>query len=123
MSDISGLNELIHDLTEAPRKVQRGVDKVVIKGAVNIKNDWRQRAEGSRHAPLYPASITFDAEWKRGAYEAEIGPDKDLPQGALGNLLTYGSANNPPSGDDVAVLDAEAPKFEKAMENLADGLL
>ncbi len=123
MSDISGLDELVADLRDAPGRVQRKVDAVVIKGAVDIKNDWRERASGNRHAPLYPASIGFDAGWKAGAFEAEIGPDKDKPQGALGNLLTYGSANNPPSGDDVAVAEAEAPKFLKAMSDLADGVL
>lgn len=121
-ADISGLNELVSDLTAAPIRVQRQVDAVVRKGATNVKNDWRQRASGLRHAPLYPASITFDAGWKRGGYEAEVGPDKALPQGALGNLITYGSVNNPPSGDDIAVADAEAPRFEKAMRDLAEGL-
>lgn len=120
MTDISGLNELIADLTAAPGKAQRKVDGVVRKGAVNIVKDWRQRASGLRHAPLYPRSITFDAGWKGSAYEAEIGPDKDLPQGALGNLLTFGSANNPPTGHDVAVALAEAPKFEQAMSDLGD---
>lgn len=123
MTDISGLNELVRDLTAAPGKAQRRVDAVVRKGAANVKNDWQRRAEGLRHAPLYPRSITFDAEWKRGGYEAEVGPDKLLPQGALGNLIEYGSAHNPPHGDGSAAADAEAPKFEKAMSDLADGLL
>ena len=123
MSDISGLNELVADLTAAPGKAQRKVDAVVKKGAVNVKNDWRQRASGLRHAPLYPNSITFSAGWKAGAYEAEIGPDKELPQGPLGNLIELGSANNAPHGNDIAARDAEAPRFEKAMGDLADGLL
>lgn len=120
MSEIIGLNELVRELTDAPRKVQRLAPPVVVKGALNIRNDWRQRASGNRHAPLYPQSITFDTKWDGNAYEAEIGPDKDLPQGALGNLLTFGSANNAPTGHDVAVALAEEPKFVKAMEDLAD---
>ena len=123
MSDfqIEGLNELVADLRDAPGKAQRKVDGVVKKGAVNIRDDWRQRASGLRHAPLYPRSITFDSGWDGSTYEAQVGPDKDLPQGALGNLITFGSVNNPPTGHDVAVADAEAPKFQKAMEDLADG--
>lgn len=123
MTDISGLTELVRDLSDAPRKAQRQVDGVVRKGALNVMNDWRQRASGLRHAPHYPRSITFDADWKAGAYEAEIGPDKTLPQGPLGNLIEYGSANNPPHGHGSAALDTEDPKFEKAMANLADRLL
>jgi len=120
MSDISGLNELVADLTAAPGRAQRKVDGVVRKGAVNVKQDWQQRASGLAHAPLYPASITFDVGWERGSYVAEVGPDKDLPQGALGNLIEYGSANSPPHGDGSAAIDTEAPKFLRAMEDLAD---
>lgn len=123
MSDITGLDALVADLTAAPMRVQRKVDGVVTKGAMNVQRDWRERASGLRHAPLYPASITVDLEWKGGGFEAEVGPDKELPQGALGNLITYGSVNNPPSGDDIAVSDAEGPRFEKAMGDLVDGLL
>lgn len=125
MSDfeISGLDELVSDMSNAPGKAQRSVVGVLHKGALNVRDDWRQRASGLRHAPLYPNSITADFGWDGSAYVAEVGPDKSRPQGALGNLITYGSVNNPPSGDDVAVADAEAPRFEKAMQDLADGLL
>lgn len=123
MSDITGLNELVADLTEAPRRVQRKVDAVVRKGAVNVKNDAARLISGLAHAPLYPASITFDAKWKRGAYEAEIGPDKTRPQGALGNLLEYGSANNAPLTHLGPALDLEGPRFEKAIADLAGDAL
>lgn len=122
-TDISGLTELVADLTHATTKVAIESRKVVQKGALNIKNDWRRRASGLSHAPLYPASITYDTGFKKGGWEAEVGPDKSRPQGALGNLITYGSANNPPTGDDVLVVGAEAPKFEKAMHDLAGSLL
>lgn len=123
MSDLIGYNELIADLAGAPVKVAAAARAVVGKGALNIKKDWQERASGLAHAPLYPASITYDTSFKRGGWEAEIGPDKDKPQGALGNLITYGSANNPPSGDDIAVAAAEAPKFEKAIMDVAAEIL
>lgn len=123
MSDISGLNELVADLTAAPGKAQRKVDAVVRKGATNIKNDAQRLISGLRHAPLYPQSITFDAGWKGAAYEAEIGPDKDRPQGALGNLLEYGSSKNAPLAHLGPALDLEGPRFEKAVADLTDGLL
>lgn len=123
MSDISGLTELVADLTAAPGRAQRKVDGVVRKGAVNVKNDAQRLISGLAHAPLYPASITFDAKWELGGYVAEIGPDKDRPQGALGNLLEYGSANNAPLTHLGPALDLEGPKFEKAIADLADGLL
>lgn len=117
--DISGLNELVVDLSTASATVGAKVRTVVQKGAANVKQDWQRRASGLSHAPLYPASITYETRIKGMAIEGLIGPDKDLPQGALGNLITYGSVNNPPSGDDVAVANTERPKFEKAIEDIA----
>lgn len=125
MSDISGLNELIHDLTDAPRKVQRGVDAVVRKGAVNVKTEARRLASGNRYAPAYPQSITFDAGWKRGAYEAEIGPEKGGPQWGLGTILEYGvpSQGTAPQPHMRPAADAEEPRFEKAIADLAGDAL
>ncbi len=119
MMEVLGYSELVADLTAAPIEVAAGARPVLQKGALNIKTDWQQRASGLAHAPLYPASITYETDFVKGGWEAEIGPDKDRPQGALGNLITYGSANNPPSGDDIAVANAEAPRFEKAIADLA----
>lgn len=125
MSDfeVSGLDELVADLRDAPGKAQRKVDAVVKKGAVNIRDDARRLISGLRHAPLYPQSISFDADWKGSTYEAEIGPDKDRPQGALGNLLEYGSANNAPLAHLGPALDLEGPRFEKAISDLGGELL
>lgn len=120
MTDISGLNELIVDLTDAPRRAQRRVVPVVLKAAANIQRDARRFSQGLSHAPMYPNSITFDAGWKRAAFEAEVGPDKNLPQGALGNLLEYGSANNAPLTHLGPAVDLEGPRFEKAMEDLGN---
>lgn len=122
MSDITGLNELIADLSDAPGKAQRKVDGVVRKGAQSIKSDAQRLASGNRYAPLYPASITFDAQWKGAGYEAEIGPDKDRPQGALGNVLEFGvpSQGTAPQPHLRPALGNEEPKFVQAMDELAD---
>lgn len=123
MTDVSGLNELMADLTAAPGRAQRRVDAVVRKGAVNVTNDARRLITGLRHAPMYPASISYDVGWKGATYEAVIGPDKDRPQGALGNLLEFGSANNAPLAHLGPALDLEGPRFVKAMRDIMDGVL
>jgi hypothetical protein len=51
---------------------------------------------------------------------AIIGPDKGAPQGALGNLLEYGSVKNPPHRDGGRAADAEEPRFEAQMALLAE---
>ena len=123
MIEIDGLNDLVRDLTAAPGRAQRKAPDVVRKGAVNVKNDAQRLISGLRHAPLYPQSITFDVKWEGSSYVAEIGPDKDKPQGALGNLLEYGSSRNAPLAHLGPALDLEGPRFEKAMSDLTDGLL
>ena len=75
-------------------------------------------ASSGRHAPQYPASINYDLSLGAalvGRVEAVIGPDKSKPQGPLGNLLEFGSANSPPHNDGGRALRAEAPAFEAAI--------
>lgn len=93
--------------------------KVVAKGALNVKKDLQQRAANLRHAPAFPRSITYDMRATATTVWAEIGPDKSRPQGALGNLIYYGSVHNSPRPDLDMAVAAEQPRFEKAMEDLA----
>jgi hypothetical protein len=65
--------------------------KVVGRGALNIKNDARRRITGLRHAPRYPYSIDYDLYVTGRGAVADVGPNKSKRQGALGNLLEYGS--------------------------------
>ena len=111
------LRRLAHDLSEAPRKAQRDAVAVVEHGAVNVKQGWAENARESsgKYAPAYPSSISYDLSLGAalaGHIEAHIGPDKSKRQGALGNLLEFGSVNNPPHNDGGRALRDEAPKFE-----------
>jgi hypothetical protein len=97
---------------------RRDARQVLMRGALNIKRDWRSnaRASSGRHAPMYPGSVGFDvAAYGRDMWMATIGPDKGAPQGALGNILEYGSVKNPPHRDGGRALDAEEPRFEAQM--------
>jgi len=86
---------------------------VVERGALNVKNGWKANATvtARRHARLYPASISYDMRRHPTGAQAEIGPDKSRPQGALGNLLEFGSVKNPPHNDGGRALEAEAAAF------------
>jgi len=119
MFEVEGLARLEADLAGAARHVQVGASRVVAKGAQNIKDDAAQRVSGLRHAPALPAALSYDVKWGGGAVEAEIGFDKGRPQGALGNLIEYGSANNPPHAPLGKALEAEAPRFAQAIDELA----
>jgi hypothetical protein len=115
--DASELNNLSAMLTERARVVPREARAVVEKGALNVKDEARRLSSGIAHAPLYPLSIGYDV-LRAGAFglvEAEIGPDKDKPQGALGNVLEYGTVNNAPLAHLGPALDREGPRFAAAM--------
>lgn len=107
--------------------IVREVEAVVKRGAVNIKKDWRKNAKESAgtHARAYPYSIDFDGPDRRPGHvvEAEIGPDKGKRQGALGNLIEYGSVNNPPNNDGKRAADKEHDKFADAILKTAAGYL
>lgn len=114
---------LAADLAAAPVRLTAEIAPVASKGALNIKNGWRASASGLAHAPLYPNSITYDLDVQPDGVSAEIGPDKDKRQGALGNLIEFGSSKNPPHLDGQRALDAEEPRFIAAVEDLAERAL
>lgn len=94
-------------------RAQVQAQAVVRRGALNVKNGWRANATATagRHARLYPSSISFDMRPHPTGASAEIGPDKGRPQGPLGNLLEFGSVNNPPHMDGARALAAEEAAF------------
>ncbi|MER6435426.1 hypothetical protein ABT275_03555 [Streptomyces sp. NPDC001185] len=113
--DMSDLRRLERHLARSIPLARRDTRAVVVRGAMNIKKGWRSNARSTapKHAPLYPRTISYDvAGYGRDIVMATIGPDKGGPQGALGNLLEYGSVKNPPHRDGGRALDAEEPRFE-----------
>lgn len=119
---VEGLDRLVADLDKAISTAIPEITGVLSKGAFNIKKDWQGSWKGLKHAPALPYAVTYDIVVTPGAISAEIGPDKDRRQGALGNLLEYGSINNAPHPGGSPALDTEAPKFEAALDALTEKL-
>lgn len=118
--DVSQLNRLVSDLSEAPTAVQRQAYPVVKKGAQNVKEGMARDFSGHAHAPHAPRAIDYDMRFSlRGSIEAEIGFNKSKPQGALGNILAFGTSKNAPVADIGASLTREGPNFEKALADIA----
>lgn len=118
--DAHELDVLAQDLDRAAGVAPKDARKVVAKGALNIKRDAQRRVTGLAHAPAYPRSITYDSHETLHGGWAEIGPDKDRRQGALGNIIEYGTVKNPPRPHMAPAAAAEQPRFEKAMQDLAE---
>jgi hypothetical protein len=120
---VEGLDELIAALDQAGKKLPTEMRAVLQRGAMNIKKDWQARWAGLGHAPALPYAVSYDTKELAYSASAEIGPDKGRRQGALGNLLEFGSVNNAPHPGGLPALEAEAPRFEKALADLAGKLL
>lgn len=120
---IEGLDSLIADLTAAPGEAQRHAYRTVDTNARGVRDDARRFAPHGEHTPQYANSITYDLDYVgAGRIEAEIGPDKDLPQGPLGNIFEFGTSRVGPQAHLGPAFDIGAAKFAKDMANLKDGL-
>jgi hypothetical protein len=116
--DMRDVRRLRQHLIRGIPRAQRDTRAVVARGALNIKQEWRQntRASAPKHAPYYPRTIGFDVlTFGPDQVLAIIGPDKSGQQGALGNILEYGSVKNPPHNDGGRALVNETPRFEAQM--------
>jgi hypothetical protein len=120
---VTGLAELREDLRTAEEKAVDETRRVVAKGLLNIKKETRARWSGLAHAPSLPSAVTYETKTSGTGASGEVGPDKARRQGALGNLVEYGSVNNAPIPALNPAADAEEGPFAKALEDLGYDLL
>lgn len=109
---VTGLNEVLASFATAPAQLAVNTRKAVEVTARKVRDDARSRISGHRYLPRYPAAITYDLKVTPDGAEAEIGPDKGRPQGALGNIIEYGTSKNAPLPHLGPALDAAAPDAE-----------
>lgn len=116
-----GLKGLAADFDEAARSAPDEIRKVVQKGALNVKRDWQRRWSGHPKIRMLPSAITYDTEQRGLRTEAEIGPDRARRGAALANLIEYefGGIHSAPIPGGRPALEAERPRLEKSLENLA----
>lgn len=119
----AGLKEWRGVLEEAATDVVPEARKVVARASLNIKKDAQRKISGLAHAPHYPRAIGYDTAVSGTRVTSEIGPDKNKKQGALGNLLEYGSVNNAPLAHLGPALDYEVPNLERYLADLGEDLL
>lgn len=122
-------------LVKAAAVAPREAVQVVRKGSANVKRD--ARASVLRTAPVHhahaAATINFDVEAVGVVIEGDIGYDKEANKragkktgpGGIGNLLEFGGGgdHSPPHRDLSRALEAEEPRFIKAVEDLGERLL
>jgi hypothetical protein len=121
--DASEMDALGADLAKAAVEHPRQVRPIVQRGALNVKTDAQKLASGLSHAPHYPQSITYETSESPGKIEAVIGPDKNRRQGALGNILEFGTSKNAPIPHLLPAAKAEEPRYVKAIQDVAEDIL
>lgn len=134
-ADASELDKLRADVSFFPQDAMPIFRTAAINTGRMVRDTGRTNATGMAHAPAFPRSITHGFAGDshgggalgaffggRGGYdiEVEIGPDKDLPQGDLGNLIEFGSVNNPPQGIMHGALQTHEADWEKAVTRATD---
>lgn len=116
--DLSEVRALATDLGKVSRDVEKEADKVLERGALGVKNAMAEDAQRhTGHAKHFHRSISYDQDGRLGYV---IGPDKSRRQGALGNLLYFGSSKNAPTLDIEAGLIAEEPKLLSEMGKMLE---
>lgn len=122
--DLSEVRALATDLGRTTKAVEKEADRVLERGALGVKEAMAvdaQRLTG--YARHFHGSISYDRRYGVGRMSYEIGPDKQRRQGALGNLLYFGSEHNGPVLDIEAGLVAEEPKLMSEMGKMLERVM
>lgn len=119
------VRSLATDLGRSSTEVADRAEKVLERGALNVKNRMvaDARASHNGHARRFASSISYDRATRIGKLGYEIGPDKERAQGALGNLLYFGSSKNAPTLDIEAGLIEEEPRLVSEMGKLLEQVI
>lgn len=121
---MSSLDAWIADLRRAAEDVDDEGEKVVSKGALNIKTDWKEHWDGYAHLPHLPHAINYDdVEKGAGAVETSIGPVRGELQAGLAPYIEYGTPTSRPIPGMTPAVDDEEPRFERAVGDLGEKLL
>lgn len=116
-SGVEGAREFAAMLKVAGDLAEVEAEKVVKKGAVEIKKTLVKEASASRHFSAVGGQISFDMTFDGGVIAAEIGPNK-VGAGKLGNIAYFGGTGwgGKWSGgtlpDPQLALEAEVPALE-----------
>lgn len=121
--DLTEVDTYIAELGRVPRDLHDEVVKVGEKGALNIKKDWSRAWSGHSYIGPLSRSVSYDRRFRGSEVEWEIGPDKGRPQGALGNIIEFGTVNNAPIPGGLPAMDREAPRTERALGDVLGRVL
>jgi hypothetical protein len=124
-TDSSELEALAADLQAVPARMVPKVERVVSKGALNVKNQMRRDAESSGHFGMIAGTINYDlvvGEFAGDAsIEASIGPNASLGGAAqlAGAYYGWSRGGGGTIPDPAIALGEEEPRFIQSLAELA----
>lgn len=130
MSDIDiddrDARSLIRELDNVGKNLPREVAAVVAKAAVGVKKDMQDDMRDSEHFKGAASSITFDLITTPSFAEAEIGPvsGPGRRRGDMASIAYFGGVHGGGGTvrDPMHAAQEEAPRFERALDYLLNGL-
>ena len=119
--DAHEVKEFASELGKVPTTVVTGVRPAVVKAGVNMKNQLREEMDKSKH---FKASRSINFDVSDGGLAVAVGPSKGHP-GSIANIAYFGGVNGGGGTvpDPRGALEAEAPRFEKALADLVGEIL
>lgn len=122
--DMTEVRSLATDFARIPDKVMRGVQPVVSKGALNIKQEMQMDLASSESFKGITFSVSYDVTVTATGVQADIGPRKSREGGALANIAYFGTSRGGGTvADPAEPLMREGDRFEAALVALLDGVL
>lgn len=124
---VTGLDELLDDLESLPARAQEQFPGVLSRGALQIKLDWKRRwspvGAAPHQLPHVVRGIGYDLYRHGTNLSAEIGVSRRNPQASLAFFAEFGLPTQAPHPGGAPALRTEAPKYVKAVADLAEKLL
>lgn len=121
------MRKLIYDLGKAEKGVLAKTESVVKDMAELTQKQMRldvtlNKSKRKSYIKNFEKSITNEKIDTPGRIKYVIGPDKNRRQGALGNILYYGTSKTKPVLHIKYAMKTVEPKFNKAMEKMLDDI-
>ncbi len=116
--DASELQKLSASFATASGRLPADARAVVSKGALNIKTDTREHISNDPYWKRLAQEVNYDMTGNAVQSVATIGYD-DEDQGELAGIYEFGSVKRAPHPTLIPAFEREAPRFEKAMGDLA----
>lgn len=96
MDDFTELDLLAEDLVAVAAGLVKTIPKAVEVTARHVKDDARASVRRRRYFGQAAHAIDYELLGFQGSsFEAEVGYNRSIPSGRLGNLLEYGAPNAP----------------------------